>query len=209
MGNVLRDVLFAGDFLIGGDSAPMAHAHPQLAAERQAGHAEGFEAGRAAGREEALLEFDRALGALESAGRALVAARDEAVLAGEADIADLAVAVAEKIVKKRVEEDADLAVTLVREALKRISDRSRLQIRVHPDCLARVAAHRAEWLEAMGAPGPLELVPDRRVGIGGAEVVFPEGIVDARLETQLEEVRRLFADRGTESAREPGGEDVE
>jgi flagellar assembly protein FliH len=205
LGNVLHNVLFSGELLIGGaDSAPSVSAHPLLASERKAGHEEGFADGRRAGRADALKDFDTALAALEAAARELVALRDEALIAAGQDVADLAVAVAEKIVRKRAEDDPELAVILVREALKRISDRSRLQIRVHPDCLAPVVAHRAEWLESMGAPGSLEIVPDRRVKPGGAEVVFPEGIVDARLDTQLEEARRLFAERKRDTVPAPG-----
>lgn len=196
MGNVLHDVLFSGEHLIGGAESELpVFANPRMAAERRAGYEEGFAAGRRAGEAEALKTFDVSLAVLESAGRELTASRDEAVLAAEGDIADLAVAVAEKIVRRRAEDDPELAVTLVREALKRISDRSRLQIRVHPDCLAPVAEHRPEWLETMGTPGSLEIVPDRRVAPGGVEIVFPEGVVDARLETQLDEARRLFAER--------------
>jgi len=200
LSNLLRDALCHGERLIGEEIVTLpASVHPLLEEERRAGYDEGFAAGRQAGRADGLAGLDHTLSALQTAARAAMECRDAAVRAAEVDVVDLALAIAEKIVRSRAESDPELAVTLVREALKRISDRSRLQIRVHPDCLAPVAARRAEWLEAMGSPGPLEIVPDRRVPPGGAEVVFPEGIVDARLETQLAEARRLFDERRHEA----------
>jgi flagellar assembly protein FliH len=205
LSSLLRQARLAGERLIqgsGGAGAPGVMS-PAMEAARQVGLAEGIAAGREQGRREAQAELEPVLQALGAAVRGVVEARDRALEAAEADAVSLALAVADRIVHRHAAEDPDLVLVMVREAIRRTADRTRLTIRVHPDCVARVTAHRPEWLEAMGAPGLLEIVADRRVGRGGAEVSCPAGLIDARLETQLEEARRLARDLEPQTS-EPG-----
>ena len=197
MANVLRAAAVAGDHHVTaeGDSAREVEARArltaQLAAAREAGYAEGVAAGRRAGAAEAGLAMQEALERLRSAAEAVVAARAAALEAAEADAVALAVEVAGRIVQKNVEADRGLALSTVREALRRVADRTRLTIRVNPEDLALVNEHRAEWVEMVGASGVVDVVADRRVPRGGTEVISPSGIVDARLGSMLDEARRL------------------
>lgn len=210
MSDLLRQARLAGERLIHGSAGAAASAamSPALEAARQAGFAEGTVAGREQGRREAAQELDPVFRALEAAVRDVVGARDRALEAAEADAVALALAVADRIVHRHAAEDPDLVLVMVREAIRHAADRSRLTIRVHPDCVALVTAHRPEWLEAMGTVGLLEIVADRRVSPGGAEVSCPSGLIDARLETQIEEARRLARDLEPQTSR-PGVEEAE
>jgi len=205
LSSLLRHARLAGERLIQGSAGGAASGvmSPALEAARQAGIAEGIAIGREQGRREAGLGLDPVFRTLEAAVREVVGARDRALEAAEADAVSLALAVAGRIVHRHAEEDSNLVLVMVREAIRRAADRTRLTIRVHPDCLALVTASRPEWLEAMGAPGLLEVVADRRVPRGGAEVTCPSGLIDARLETQLEEARRLARDLEPQTSR-PG-----
>lgn len=197
MANVWRAAAVAGDHHVAaeGDSPREVEARARLDAllerTRETAYAEGYAAGRRVGMAEATQALQAPLALLANAAEAVVAARTAALAAAEADAVALAVEVAGRIVHKNVEADRQLALGTVREALRRVADRTRLTIRVNPEDLALVAEHRAEWVEMIGASGVVDVVADRRVPRGGTEVISPSGIVDARLGSMLDEARRL------------------
>lgn len=194
---LIRSPDVAGDCAItpDGDARREAEARARLEAmlaeARQAAHAAGFEAGRHAGFLEASGAMEEGLALLRTAAEHVVAARVQALLAAEGDAVALAIEVAGRIVQRAAESDRELAVTVVREALRRVADRSRLTIRVNSEDLALVSSHRTEWVELLGSSGVVDVVADRRVPRGSAEVISPSGIVDARLPAMLDEARRL------------------
>lgn len=197
MANVWRAAAVAGDHHVAaeGDSPREVEARARLDAllerARETAYAEGHAAGRRVGMAEATQALQAPLALLAHAAESVVAARTAALSAAEADAVALAVEVAGRIVHKNVEADRQLALGTVREALRRVADRTRLTIRVNPEDLALVAEHRAEWVEMVGASGVVDVVADRRVPRGGTEVISPSGIVDARLGSMLDEARRL------------------
>ena len=194
MASVLRAARMAGDHHVVADAEAQREAEARgrletlLDEARRLAFARGFEAGQQAQATEAVGE---ALALLRQAAEAVVEARRSALEAAESDAVALAVEVAGRIVQKNVESDRDLALSTVREALRRVADRTRLTIRVNPVDLALVSSHRAEWVEMVGASGVVDVVADRRVPRGGTEIISPSGIVDARLGSMLDEARRL------------------
>lgn len=194
---LIRSASVSGDCAITpeGDSRREAEARARLeealAEARQTAREEGFAAGRRVGAQEAALALEEALRLLKRVAEEVVGARTRALEAAEGDAVALAVEVAGRIVHRTAEADRELAVTIVREALRRVADRSRLTIRVHPEDLTLVSGHQAEWVEMLGSSGVVDVVADRRVPRGSAEVISPSGIVDARLPAMLEEARRL------------------
>jgi flagellar assembly protein FliH len=164
----------------------------------------GLEKGYAQGREEAtrachnmLEEHKRALSAAVSElvqeiesqrGRVMTEARDE--------IVDLALAVAGRILKEEVTSRRDVVMNIVKDALKRVVDKDLVRIRVNTADLETVKSHRDEIVALVDGIRSLEIVEDRRVGPGGAVVETNAGRVDARIETQLDEIRRAFSEAG-------------
>jgi flagellar assembly protein FliH len=84
--------------------------------------------------------------------------------------------------------DSGIAVAAVRHALLRSASAETVRIRVHAADLESVKAHREELLTLVDGIRQLEIVADRRVGPGGCVVETLGGVVDARVETQLDEV---------------------
>lgn len=165
--------------------------HLQAAAEGRAqGYAEGLERGRAEARREAA-------GILEAAGNLArcIAQRERAIVEqAERDVVDLALTAAERIVRKRVREDAEIAVAVVREAVARVSGARQVRVRVSPLELEAVRSRRDEFMELLDAAAALEVVEDPRISPGGCVVETPTGNVDARIEEQIEAVRRTLQD---------------
>jgi flagellar assembly protein FliH len=169
--------------------SPLAAAQAEAAAIRAAARADGLEAGLAEGR----AEVAAALSALEAAHAEVVALRASTAEAVERDAVELAVQLAEKIVAGTLDADPKRVLDVVRGALRRLSERRRVTVLVHPDDLELVRTAAEGFAGELGGIEHCEVQAERRLLRGGAVVRTDEGQVDASIETQLARARELVA----------------
>jgi flagellar assembly protein FliH len=155
------------------------------AAGREAGYAAGFEEGRArvADAEAALAAVARELGGAARAHREHV----------ERQAADLAVALAEKIVGAALYVRPELVVDVVAAALRGLQDRGRVVVEVSPDDLELVKGAIGGIAEAEGL-ARVDVVPERRVDRGGCLVHTDEAELDATTAAQLARAAEIVRD---------------
>jgi flagellar assembly protein FliH len=160
---------------------------------RERARSEGFEQGRAAGRQQGAAEISGAASALGEAVNGIEALRVEVAESVETDAIELALMLATKILAGAFQARPELVVEIVQGALRRLSDRRRITVLVNPVDLEVVRAAIGE-LTAQGSGVELcDLQSDERVGVGSAIVRTGEGEVDASVHTQLERAREVIA----------------
>jgi flagellar biosynthesis/type III secretory pathway protein FliH len=152
---------------------------------RQQGYAEGFEAGRA----EAHADLEPGFAALSDAVERLREQRAAAADAVEAQAAELAVRVAEKVVAGALAVEPERVLDVVRGALRAIVERERIVILVNPDDLALVREGMGEIAGQLGGIEHVDVQEERRVARGGTVVRTTIGEVDARISTKLDRAR--------------------
>ena len=150
----------------------------------QDGLAEGLQRGR----EESAAALGPAIEALRGALEEAVRARDEIVDSAEARAAELAIAIAEKIVAGALTVAPERVIDVVRGALRGMLDGDRIVVCVHPDDVELVRSAGNELADAH-----IEIFAERRVARGGALVRTSVGEVDAQIDTKLAAVQALVA----------------
>jgi flagellar assembly protein FliH len=168
-------------------AAAQSEAEAIRAAARAEGHADGLEAGLAEGR----AQLAAALSALEAAHADVVALREWTAEAVERDAVELAVQLAEKIVAGTLDAQPERVLDVVRGALRRLAERRRVTILVHPDDLEIVRGAAEGFAAELGGIEHCEVQAERRLARGGAVVRTDEGQIDASVETQLARAREL------------------
>jgi flagellar assembly protein FliH len=163
-------------------------AHAEAESLRARAVEDGFAEGLRLGREESAVALAPAVEALQSALAEALAARDEIVGAAETRAAQLAVAIAEKIVVAAIEVQPERVADVVTGALRGLLDAQRIVVCVHPDDVELVRAAGVDHSDAH-----IEIHGEQRVPRGGALVRTSVGEVDARLGTKLDAVRALVA----------------
>lgn len=154
------------------------------------GRARGGDEGRAQAREEVVREARGALAQIRRMAEALYAERERAWREQEAEIVDMAVRVAEKIICAQAAVDREMIVRTVREAIARATEKDRLLVRVHPDDLVVLENYVGSLRDEFRSLGQVEIEEDRRISRGGCVVESRSGYIDATLESQLHQVRR-------------------
>jgi len=167
----------------------------------QQGHEKGLAEGRAAGHQQGLTEAtDRfqceqasLIDSVTSVIEAFEKQKRELLILANHDLLRLAVTLAEKIVHRLGRIDRQVAVANVEQVLRLIATRTDLAIRVHPldaETLRRFAGSLSERADTWQH---VTVIEDDSLAPGGAVVVASGGMeVDARLETQLEQITRLL-----------------
>lgn len=168
----------------------VAEARAEADAIRAAAHAEGL----AAGRDEALAAVAPIATMLQEALAGVAALRDEVAAETERAAVDLAFAIAEQALAGALDASPERVVDVVRGALRRLVERERVTVLVHPEDLDLVREAVPGLIAQLGGMEHCEVQAERRVARGGALVRTVEGEVDATLPTKLERVREVVRD---------------
>ncbi len=89
--------------------------------------------------------------------------------------------------------DAQLIEAVVRDALRQVEDTAEIIIQLHPDDLALLRQHNSPVLTGLPETGPLRFAGSPDVTRGGCIVQTRFGLVDARRETKMEQLRQVLA----------------
>ena len=128
------------------------------------------------------------LPALESAISGLQIERDRWLSSWEKSAVGLAVAIAEKILRQELETRPEVAIPIIAEALQLAAGQPHVQVSMHPRDIELIQQAGLEMAQRLNTLGEGELVADERISRGGCLIDTRHGVIDARLETQLERI---------------------
>ncbi len=177
-------------------------AETQAEALREAAWQEGFFAGNRAARTQVEAELRSQYAAEREDFRAgveaittdIVATRQALWQSQEAEMVAFVLDIAKQVIKSEVSQNPEVIGSVLRNALRRVTDKEHVRIRVSLSDAAPVRAMRDDLLCLLDGIKNLEIVDDRRIGDGGCVIETNGGTIDAKIETQLNEVERALSD---------------
>jgi len=176
---------------------PPAAPDPMLAAaiarewEAKVGEARaaGQREGEAAGRSRAAAELQPVIDRFGRAVTELAGMRAQLRREAEADVLQLALAIARRVLRRELALDPEALHGLVLGALEKLEGQEIARVRVHPSQAAPVAA-----VLRQGSRPAVEVIADAVLEPGAAIFETTRGNLDASMETQLREIERGLAD---------------
>ncbi|MDT7041918.1 FliH/SctL family protein [Candidatus Nitronereus thalassa] len=155
---------------------------------QQEAYESGVEAGRTQGRAEvqgpAEAEMARALSLISQVEHLRVQSAKQA----EADIVELALAMARKVIHRETSLDPDILVTQVREIISSIAEKGLIRVLVHPNEVEHLLSFRDSLPGADGKPAQLSIEADETIQAGGCIIESSQYFINATIETQLEAI---------------------
>lgn len=131
-----------------------------------------------------------------------IEARRAALLNGaERDVVTLALAMAEKVVKREIRLAPEIVLGNVRKALELVAQRGGARVEVNPEDAALIERHAAGALDVFRESPSLAIVPNVRVARGGCIVTNGGAGADLQIETQLAAIERLLAGESDDAVR--------
>jgi flagellar assembly protein FliH len=155
--------------------------------EHQA-YKKGYDAGREEGYKEGQAEVMRLVDRLGTIVSTAVDIRDDIIRSSEKLMTDMILIIARKVIKDEIVERREVVINNIKEAIQRVKDRDRIDIRVNFADLDMTTAHKDELIKMMDTLKKVNIYEDNRVDRGGCIIETDVGSIDARISTQLDAV---------------------
>lgn len=152
----------------------------------------GYAAGEQAGEKAAAARLEATIQRLVSTIDEIAGLRAGVMRRAERELVRLAVAMAERIIRRQVDADRELLLVMARVAVERLGEHAVATIYLSPADYEAIVAHRA--------PDPgraVDVVADPNIPRGGCLVKSALGMVDASIDAQMREVSRALLGEDT------------
>jgi flagellar assembly protein FliH len=154
------------------------------------GSEDGYEEGEKKGEESGLAKHAEATARFEALFSAAIAEKEAYFTDREALLVELATRMAAKVIAREVDTRPDHITHLLRQAVRRLNDRSKLVVTLHPEDLERVTQARADGALSFNGVKQLEFLADDKMVQGGLRIQSGAQTLDATLDSQLTELVR-------------------
>jgi len=164
------------------------------------GYEKGCDEGRRVGSDQALAEgrgnfaqhTESLQESLHDVLRQIDHRRHELVSQCHQDLLAFSIAIAEKIVRKRVEVDPEAVLGNVKAAIDLVSARSAICVKMNSSDLETLNRLAPEWLTSISDLREISFVADESVAAGGCVLETAGGQIDAQIATQIDNIVKQF-----------------
>jgi len=159
-----------------------------LEAERKEALEKGREEGREKGYAEGKAEVDRLIERTQVVLERSQDKRAEILAETEQEIIDLVLLISRKIIKVISENQRNVIISNVIQALRKVKSRGNVTIRVNMIDLQLATEHKQEFIKQLEGVKSIQVVEDSTVDSGGCIIETDFGEIDARISSQLAEL---------------------
>lgn len=171
------------------------------------GHKQGFEVGYNEGMEKFSFDYQKHLSALNALVNASFEVKNEIVFSAEKEILELALMIAEKVVRVKFTEDINCLKNMTQTAISLLKEKENVKIVVNPKLVKYAEEISPKLVEEIEGLEQIKIIKDKSVSDDGVVVESIESRIDARISTQLEVLARtLLIDK---KINEPISDDIE
>ena len=148
----------------------------------------GFEEGREAGWKEGRAEAERLVERLHKILDASIEKRQVIIDEAETQLIDLVLLIARKVVKVISENQKNVVINNIVQALRKLKSRGDVAIRVNLADLDLTTEHVKDFMRMAENVKSVTVLEDSSVDKGGAVIETDFGRIDARISSQLREI---------------------
>ena len=158
------------------------------------GYQAGLEQGKNEGERMALTEYQALLHSAKEVLEQAFQDKEQILEESEAFLITLSIEISRKIIGQALELQPELTMNIVKETLGRIKERESVSIHVHPRDYEQVHGQRQQLVSLVHEEAEVKVFPDHSIGEGGCIIRTSQGSLDARIDTQLKEIRHHLMD---------------
>jgi len=172
------------------ESAGLRERLHQLEAQAAIDRREAFESGRQQGEHQARTELQPVMERLNASITQTLALRSDLRQRAERDVIQLALLIAKRILHRQLSVDEGALNAIAHIAFERLTRSESYRVTVHPQFAAAITSALPGSQSAQ-----VQIDPDPTCALGTLTIHSAEGIVDASVDAQLEEISRGLTDR--------------
>ncbi|MNZ92836.1 flagellar assembly protein H [compost metagenome] len=161
-----------------------------IEAVKSEGYNQGFEEGKTEAQNTLRAEIEAMMSEASAVLQQAYTEKERIVQEAEPFLVDLSCAIAEKVIDKQLDLEPEYTIELVKKSLSRKREQGILTLCVAPSQFAFVQAVREELSLVIDSQAELQILPDPTVQDKGCVIRSSYGSVDARIDTQLVEIKK-------------------
>lgn len=151
---------------------------------------QGYEEGKQRAVETMQAEINEKMSEASAVLQQAYVEKERIIQEAEPFLVDLSCAIAEKVIDKQLELNPDYTVELIKKSLSRKKEQGILTLCVSPAQFSFVQAAREELSLVIDSQAELQILPDPAVQDKGCVIRSSFGSVDAKIDTQLKEIKK-------------------
>lgn len=157
---------------------------------RTSGFDQGFTEGTAASEAQLRESWESKIAEAADVLKHAYASREQIIQEAEPFLVELSCAIAEKIIGQQLTLTPEVTIEMIRRSLSRRREQGVITLCVAPSQLTFVQAAREELHASIDSQAELQILPDSSVKDNGCVIRSAYGSIDARIDTQLSEIKR-------------------
>jgi flagellar assembly protein FliH len=161
-------------------------------AAKEEGYEQGFQSGSGEAEEKVRQEYAAMLEEGRSIITQAVQIKQHIIAESEPFLIDLAAGIAEKIIVRQLDLQPEWVLELIRHTLIRRREKGVITLCVSPSQFGFVQNAREELIVSIDSQAELQIIPDASVKDHGCVVRSSFGSIDARIGTQLDEIKAVL-----------------
>lgn len=130
------------------------------------------------------------VGALKQAVNSITQSRQAWQQQWETHGIHVAIAIANRIIRREIATTPEISLDLIREALQLASGQQRIIIRLNHADHAALAGKAEQIVRELGHVAETQIIADAAISPGGCRVETPYGAIDQQIETQLARITK-------------------
>ncbi|MDR2484354.1 MAG: flagellar assembly protein FliH [Treponema sp.] len=159
-----------------------------IESQRKKAEEQGEITGREAGFQQGRVEVERLIQRTQLVLERAQDKRNEILVETEQRIIDLVILIARKVIKVISENQREVIISNVQEALRKVKGRGDVIIRVHTADLQLATEHLKDFIQMLEGSNNIQVQEDSSVDQGGCTIETDFGEIDARISSQLMEL---------------------
>jgi flagellar assembly protein FliH len=163
-------------------------AEKQVDTITEQGRTEGYEQGHADGYESGRAEVERLIEQLHNIINHAIEKRNEIIEESETQLINLVLLITKKVVKVISENQKNVVINNVIQALRKLKSRGEVVIRVNLEDVNLTSEHVKDFMRMVENVKSVTVVEDSSVDKGGCVIETDFGQIDARISNQLHEI---------------------
>lgn len=168
--------------------AMMAETEKKVSDIERDAYQRGLDSGRTEGYEAGKVEAMRLVDRLHTIIAKIIERRSEIIEESEAQLVGLVLSISRKIVKVLTENQKNVVINNVLQALRKLKNKSDVAIRVNLEDLKVTSDHIKEIVGKIERVGNVSVMEDSSVDPGGCIIETDFGEIDARISSQFKEI---------------------
>ncbi|WP_442600946.1 FliH/SctL family protein [Paenibacillus sp. KN14-4R] len=161
-------------------------------AAKNAGYEQGYSEGIAKAEEEILTRYETMLIEARSILDDAHTIKEQIIRESEPFLLELSSSIAEKIISHQLSIEPAWTLELIRNVLSRRQEKGVITLCVSPKHFTYINNARDELLMSIDSQAELQILPDSTVNDEGCVIRSSYGSIDARIDTQLKEIKSVL-----------------